>query len=84
MGVLPLQFTNGQSWQSLGLSGDEVVSIADIAGIEPRAEVTVNIDFADGSSKEINTLCRIDTENEMEYFRHGGILHYVLRNLVAQ
>ncbi|VAW20753.1 Aconitate hydratase [hydrothermal vent metagenome] len=84
MGVLPLQFTDEQSWQSLGMSGDEVVSIENIADIKPRSDVMVNIDFADGSNKKINTLCRIDTENEMEYYRNGGILHYVLRNLVAQ
>jgi len=83
MGVLPLQFMEGESWQSLDMNGDEVVSVAHIAEIEPRAEVKVSIGFADGSTKEITTLCRIDTENEMEYFRNGGILHYVLRNLVA-
>jgi len=83
MGVLPLQFLDGQSWQSLGLSGDEVVSIEHIAGIEPRAEVKASVVFGDGSVKEISTLCRIDTENELEYYRHGGILHYVLRNLVG-
>jgi len=79
MGVLPLQFSDGESWQSLGLSGDEVVSVENIANITPRAEVRVTITFADGSNKQITTLCRIDTENEMEYYRHGGIWrHFAL------
>ena len=68
----------------LGLSGDEKVSIADIGGIVPRGDVMVNIEFANGEQKTITALCRIDTENEMEYFSNGGILQYVLRNLVAE
>ncbi len=84
MGVLPLQFLEGESWQSIGLKGDEKVSIGDISAIEPRANVQVDIEFGDGSTRSVTTLCRIDTENEMEYFRNGGILHYVLRNLVAE
>ncbi len=83
MGVLPLQFSQGESWKSLGLSGEETVSIADIAGIAPRANVAVRIRKPDGSEIMIKTLCRIDTENELDYYRNGGILHYVLRNLVA-
>ncbi len=83
MGVLPLQFKNGESWQSLGLGGDETVSIGDIAGITPRASVPITVTRADGSSVKVDTLCRIDTENELDYYRNGGILHYVLRNLVA-
>ncbi|MCC0023774.1 MAG: aconitate hydratase AcnA [Hyphomicrobiaceae bacterium] len=83
MGVLPLQFTNGESWQGLGLTGDEEVSIGDVSSITPRSTVPVSIRFADGSEKTIQTLCRIDTENELDYFLNGGILHYVLRNLVA-
>ncbi len=84
MGVLPLQFKEGESWMSLGLSGDEKVSIADVSAISPRGDVMVNIEFANGDQKTITVLCRIDTENEMEYFRNGGILQYVLRNLVSQ
>lgn len=84
MGVLPLQFTGGEGWKALGMTGDEVVSIADVAQISPRGDVEVNIKFADGREKTITALCRIDTENEMEYFRNGGILQYVLRNLVAE
>ncbi|MCB9992157.1 MAG: aconitate hydratase AcnA [Hyphomicrobiaceae bacterium] len=83
MGVLPLQFKDGESWQTLGLTGDEEVSIGDVGAITPRSTVPVTIRFADGSEKQIQTLCRIDTENELDYFLNGGILHYVLRNLVA-
>ena len=83
MGVLPLQFTDGDSWQSLGITGDEDVSIAGLTSLSPRTEVTVKIVYADGSIKEVPTRCRIDTINELDYYRHGGILHYVLRNLVA-
>ena len=84
MGVLPLQFTHGENWRDLGMVGDEEVTIENISGISPRASVGVSITFADGSQKIIETLCRIDTENELEYFRNGGILQYVLRNLVSQ
>lgn len=83
MGVLPLQFTGEDSWKGLGLTGDEVIDIEGIGDITPRANVKVKIKFADGSEKVAETLCRIDTENELDYYRHGGILHYVLRNLVA-
>ena len=83
MGVLPLQFPEGQSWSSLGLTGDETVSIGNIVGLSPRANVPVTITSADGSTRTVETLCRIDTENELDYYRNGGILHYVLRNLVA-
>ncbi len=83
MGVLPLQFLKGQSWQSLGLDGDETVSIGGVAAIAPRAIVKVTIARADGGLLRIDTLCRIDTENELDYYRHGGILSYVLRKLVA-
>jgi aconitate hydratase len=84
MGVLPLQFKDGEGWKALGMTGDEVVSIANVAEINPRGDVEVLIKFADGTEKTIIALCRIDTENEMEYFRNGGILQYVLRNLVAE
>ncbi|MCF6344445.1 MAG: aconitate hydratase AcnA [Devosiaceae bacterium] len=83
MGVLPLQFIDGQSWEQLGLSGDEQVSIEHIGDISPRANVKVKIISANGEEKTIDTLCRIDTENELEYFKNGGILQYVLRNLVS-
>lgn len=81
MGVLPLVFTEGDSWQSLGMKGDEQVSIAGLDNLEPRQKLEAKIDFADGSSKTIELLVRVDTEDELDYFRAGGILHYVLRNL---
>jgi aconitate hydratase len=83
MGVLPLQFEEGQSWQSLKLDGSESVSIAGLTMLTPRSHVTVRIVRTDGRIEEITTRCRIDTVNELDYYRHGGILHYVLRNLVA-
>ncbi len=82
MGVLPLQFMENGSWQSLGLTGAEIVSVAGIAdGLKPRKLLKVNVDFADGSRKQLDVLCRIDTLDELDYFRHGGILPFVLRNL---
>ena len=81
MGVLPLQFDVGQSWKVLGLTGAETVSIAGLARLGPRQNVVVEITRPDGKLDKIEVLCRIDTENEVEYFRHGGILHYVLRGL---
>ena len=84
MGVLPLEFQNGDSWEALGMSGDEQVSIAGIDDIKPGDELDVTVTFADGSTKTITTRVRIDTANELEYFRNGGILHYVLRNLARE
>ena len=83
MGVLPLVFEDGTSWQSLGLKGDETVSIAGLTELKPRAELVAKITSADGSVKEVPLLCRIDTLDELSYFRNGGILHYVLRGLAA-
>jgi aconitate hydratase len=83
MGVLPLQFADGQSWQTLGLDGTETVSIEGLTALSPRATVTVKIVHSDGRIQLLETRCRIDTINELEYYQHGGILHYVLRNLVA-
>ena len=84
MGVLPLQFREGEGWQALGLTGDEQVSIAGIADIKPRQDLDVTITMADGSEKTVTTTVRIDTENELDYFRNGGILHFVLRNLARE
>ena len=82
MGVLPLQFTDGASRQSLGLTGEEQLDILGIeAGLEPRIDLTCRITRPDGDVQEIQLLCRIDTADELEYYRNGGILHYVLRNL---
>ncbi len=83
MGVLPLQFKEGDSWQSLGLKGDEEVTIHDVESIEPRGDINATIKFADGTSKEVTLLIRIDTGDELDYFRNGGILHYVIRKLAA-
>ncbi|WP_375547975.1 aconitate hydratase AcnA [Oceanicaulis alexandrii] len=79
MGVVPLQFQNGESWVTLGLTGKETVSLKGIEGIKPRSTVTLEITFEDGSKKTTELLARIDTENELDYVNNGGILHYVLR-----
>ena len=84
MGVLPLEFEQGTTWESLGLKGDEEVSIEGINEIEPRQKVEVQITKADGSKVIANTTVRIDTDNELDYYRNGGILHYVLRNLANE
>ncbi|MCK0767210.1 aconitate hydratase AcnA [Chromohalobacter canadensis] len=81
MGVLPLQFPEGEDRKSLGMTGDEKISIEGIADIEPGAKVKVTI-ASDKGEKKIEALCRIDTANEMAYYRHGGILHYVLRSML--
>ena len=83
MGVLPLQFKDGENRQSLNIEGAETFDITGISdGITPRQDVSCTIHYADGSSKDITLLCRIDTLDEVEYHRHGGILQYVLRNLM--
>jgi aconitate hydratase len=82
MGVLPLQFKDGMTRQTLGLDGSERFDITGLAvGIRPRMDVPCRITRADGSARGIALLCRIDTLDEVEYYRHGGILPYVLRNL---
>jgi aconitate hydratase A / 2-methylisocitrate dehydratase len=82
MGVIPFEFTGGDSRKSLGLTGEETVSIAGLSGdLKPLSEVPCTITMADGSVKEITLKCRIDTAVEIEYIEHGGVLHYVLRNL---
>ena len=81
MGVIPFEFTKGDSRKSLGLMGDETVSISGLDTITPLQEVQGTITMADGTVKEITLKCRIDTAIEVEYIEHGGVLHYVLRNL---
>ena len=82
MGVIPFEFTGGDSRKSLGLKGDEVVSIEGLNDdIKPLSEVPCTITYADGSQKTITLKCRIDTEIEVDYVKHGGVLHYVLRQL---
>jgi len=85
MGVLPLQFPEGVDRKTLGLTGEETFDIEGFAGgITPRMTITCRIHRPDGSSEEVPLLCRIDTADEVEYYRHGGILHYVLRRLNAE
>jgi aconitate hydratase len=81
MGVLPLQVEPGMSWKDLGMTGDELVSIAGVAGVKVRQRLVVQIKRSSGEMIEAPALCRIDTENELDYFNNGGILHFVLRNL---
>ncbi len=84
MGVLPLVFADGTTWKSLGLKGDETVTIHGLAeGLEPRQTLTAEIAYSDGRTTEVPLTCRIDTLDELEYFCNGGILHYVLRQLAA-
>ncbi len=81
MGVIPFEFTNGDTRKSLGLTGEETVSIQGLDTIQPLQEVPCDITMADGSVKSITLKCRIDTAIEIEYIEHGGVLHYVLRDL---
>ncbi|WP_335963261.1 aconitate hydratase AcnA [Acinetobacter haemolyticus] len=84
MGVLPLQFIDEQSRQSLNLTGREVLSIHGLSDdIQPHQTLDVSVLREDGQQDQFKVLCRIDTLNEVEYFKAGGILHYVLRNLIA-
>ena len=85
MGVIPFEFTGGDTRKTLGLKGDEVVSIDGLAGdLKPLSTVACTITYGDGSVKTIQIKCRIDTEIEIEYVEHGGVLHYVLRDLAAR
>ncbi|KAA9015814.1 aconitate hydratase AcnA [Sphingobium limneticum] len=83
MGVLPLQFKDGDTRDTLGLTGDETFTIQGVADLKPRQDVDVVVKRADGSTFTFTALCRIDTVNELEYFLNGGILQYVLRKLAA-
>jgi aconitate hydratase len=84
MGVLPLTFEDGASWRSIGLKGDETVTIHGLQGnLKPRQKLTADIVSRDGSLRRVSLLCRIDTLDELDYYRNGGILHYVLRKLAA-
>jgi len=81
MGVIPFEFTGGDSLKTLGLTGEETVSITGLDSVEPLQEVPCTITMGDGTVKDITLKCRIDTEVEVEYIENGGVLHYVLRNL---
>jgi aconitate hydratase A / 2-methylisocitrate dehydratase len=84
MGVLPLVFEEGTSWQTLGLKGDEQVTIRGLQGeLKPRQRLMADIVASDGGLKRVPLICRIDTLDELDYFKNGGILHYVLRQLVS-
>ncbi|MEM9139020.1 MAG: aconitate hydratase, partial [Pseudomonadota bacterium] len=81
MGVVPFEFTNGDTRKTLELKGDETVTILGLEDVEPRQIVPATIRYASGMTREVDLLCRIDTEVEIEYVENGGVLHYVLRNL---
>jgi aconitate hydratase len=83
MGVLPLQFQDGENADCFGLDGSETFDIGGIADLEPRQNIEVKVTRADGTSFTITARCRIDTYNELEYYRSGGILQFVLRKLAA-
>jgi aconitate hydratase len=84
MGVLPLVFEEGTNWQTLGLKGDETVTIHGLGeSLKPRQTLHAEIVSADGAKRSVPLTCRIDTLDELEYFRNGGILPYVLRQLAA-
>jgi aconitate hydratase len=83
MGVAPLVFTGSDSWESLGITGAEEIDLKGLEGLKPRGEVEMTVKFADGSTKTAKLMARIDTENELDYYVNGGILHYVLRQRAA-
>jgi aconitate hydratase len=84
MGVVPLTFEQGTSWKSLGLTGAETVTIHGLSsGLKPRQTLTAEITMADGKVQKVPLLCRIDTLDELDYYKNGGILQYVLRQLAA-
>src|SRR5262249_9481346 len=81
MGVLPLVLESGQSWRDLAMTGAETVTVHGLANLKPRQNLNLSITFPSGETREVSVLCRVDTEEELSYFRHGGILPFVLRNL---
>ena len=84
MGVLPLQFPDGVSRETLGMTGDEIINLTGLTdGVTPGMTVTATINFADGRAETVALLARIDTDGEAAYFKNGGILQYVLRQLAA-
>ncbi|HEV7255022.1 MAG TPA: aconitate hydratase AcnA [Mesorhizobium sp.] len=83
MGIAPFTFEEGTNWATLGLKGDETVTIEGIETVRPRQKMEAVIRTAQGEEKRVPLLCRIDTLDELDYFRNGGILHYVLRDLAA-
>lgn len=83
MGVLPLQFLEGDSIESLGLDGTEKISCGAVKGLQAKQTVMLNIAYADGTSKQIEVLCRLDTDQEVTFFQSGGILNHVLQKLMV-
>jgi aconitate hydratase len=83
MGVLPLQFKTGQSWESLGLTGDETIDIEIGPVLKPQSDATMLVTSRDGTRREVPLTLRIDTAIEVDYYKHGGILPFVLRQLLA-
>jgi aconitate hydratase len=81
MGVLPLVFKDGESRATLGLKGDETIDILGVEKLSPRMMMDVVITRADGTQVKTQVMCRVDTADEVEYYRNGGILHYVLRGM---
>lgn len=82
MGVIPLEFKDGVSRKTLNLKGDERIDVTGLQSITPGQDITVKITYGNGDIKEVITRCRIDTATEMDYYRHGGILHYVIRQML--
>jgi aconitate hydratase len=83
MGVLPLEFKEGMNRKTLKIDGTEKVDIENISAIKPQSDVKAIIHRANSSKEEVTLRCRIDTQNELEYYKNGGILHYVLRQLMG-
>jgi aconitate hydratase len=82
MGVLPLQFKDGMTRKTLNLTGHESFDVGGIeGGLRPGMDIPMTIHRRDGTSEKVTLTCRIDTAEEIEYFKNGGVLHYVLRNL---
>jgi aconitate hydratase len=82
MGVLPLEFKLGENRESLGLTGHEVFDIEGVASLAPKKTITVHAKSEDGKTKTFNTMARADTPEEVSYYHHGGILQYVLRQML--
>jgi aconitate hydratase len=82
MGILPLEFPDGVTRKTLALTGEEQIDVLSLESLKPGAEIAVILTLGDGSKQTLLCRCRIDTGNELTYFRHGGILQYVIRNML--
>jgi aconitate hydratase len=82
MGVLPLEFQGGENRETLGLTGQEVFEIEGVASLSPKKVITVRTKSSDGSTKTFTAIARVDTPEEVSYYHHGGILQYVLRQML--